>query len=104
MKPVHPGIIFKETILDNTDLTITAAAEKLGVSRKTLSELINGHVGLSAEMAIRISKASKTSSKFWLNIQKDVDLWNSEQEQYQVIPFNFKNAIHDECKEELLEC
>jgi len=60
-KPTHPGILLKEDVLKPLGLTITDAAKDLGVSRKSLSELINERISLSPDMAVRISKATKTS-------------------------------------------
>ena len=57
-------------------LTVTEAAKNLGVSRKTLSELVNRKSALSPEMAIRIAKATKTNPESWLNMQTKLDLWN----------------------------
>ena len=58
---------------------MTRVAQVLGVSRKTLSELINGRSGISPEMAIRLSKAFRTTPEFWLNLQQQYDLWHAEQ-------------------------
>jgi addiction module HigA family antidote len=60
-------------------LTITAAVEGLGVTRKALSELVNGHSGVSPEMAIRLSKALGSSPETWLRLQLQYDLWHAEQ-------------------------
>ena len=86
-KPVHPGNVLKEEVLVPLDLTVTQAAIDLGVSRKALSELINEKVSLSSDMAIRISKATKTSPESWLKMQTKLDLWESEQKGLNVIPF-----------------
>lgn len=86
-KPVHPGNVLKEEVLVPLDLTVTQAAIDLGVSRKALSELINGKVSLSSDMSIRISKATKTSPESWLKMQSKLDLWESEQKGLNVIPF-----------------
>jgi addiction module HigA family antidote len=67
--PPHPGEIVREDCLEPLGLTITAAAEWLGVSCKTLSELINGHNGLTAEMAIRLEKAGWSTAETWLGVQ-----------------------------------
>ena len=72
--PPHPGEVIKELCLDPLKLTVTAAAEGLGVSRRTLSTLLNGHAGISPEMAIRLSKAFGRSPESWLH-----DLWQAEQ-------------------------
>ena len=61
MTPLHPGAILKEFYLEPMEINITQAANKLGVARKTLSQLVNGHKGISAEMAIRLSKALNTT-------------------------------------------
>lgn len=77
--PPHPGIVIKELCLDPLGLSITDAAKGLGVSRKTLSTIINGKAGISPEMAIRLSIAFNTSSESWLNQQLQYDLWHAEQ-------------------------
>lgn len=59
-------------------MSITAAAKLLGVGRVTLSKIINGHSGISAEMAVRLSIALNTSSKMWLSMQDTYDLWQVE--------------------------
>ena len=86
-KPVHPGNLLKEEVLEPLGLTVTQAAEDLGVSRKALSELLNEHSSLSPNMAVRIAKATDTSPESWLNMQIKLDLWKAEQEQPNVIPF-----------------
>jgi addiction module HigA family antidote len=78
-KPTHPGEVFLEDIIRPLGITITEAAQKLGVSRKTLSEFVNQKSALSPEMAIRISEATKTSAESWLNMQKKLDLWHALQ-------------------------
>ena len=75
--PPHPGEILRELCLEPMGLSITEAAEALGVSRKTLSTIINGRAGISPEMAIRLSKAFDTSPESWLNQQQQFDLWHA---------------------------
>jgi len=77
--PPHPGEVLRELCLDPLGLTVTAAAEALGVSRKTLSAVINGKAGISPEMAIRLSIAFDTSAESWLNQQSQYELWHAEQ-------------------------
>lgn len=72
--PPHPGEVVRELCLDPAGLTVTAAAEVLGVSRKALSELLNGHAGISPEMAVRLSKAFGGSTESWLTQQMQYDL------------------------------
>lgn len=86
-QPTHPGNILKEEVIIPLGISITQAAIDLGVSRKTLSELLNEHTSLSPDMAIRIGQATKTTPESWLNIQNKVDLWKAEQKDPKVIPF-----------------
>lgn len=72
--PPHPGEVIRELCLRPLDLSVTAAAEGLGVTRKTLSELLNGHSGISPEMAIRLSKGFGGSPESWLRQQMQYDL------------------------------
>jgi addiction module HigA family antidote len=75
----HPGEVIKEVCLDPLKLTVTAAAEGLGVSRRTLSALLNGHAGISPDIAIRLSKAFGRSPESWLQPQLQYDMWQAEQ-------------------------
>ena len=77
--PPHPGEVLKKLCLEPLGLTVTEAAKALGVSRKTLSSILNGHAGVSPEMAIRLSIAFDTTSESWLNQQVQYDLWQAEQ-------------------------
>ena len=77
--PPHPGEILKELCLEPLGLTVTEAAKGLGVSRKTLSAILNGKSGISPQMAVRLSLAFNTSSESWLNQQSQYDLWQAEQ-------------------------
>jgi addiction module HigA family antidote len=77
-KPLHPGEIVREVCVEATGLTVTQAAKKLGVDRTTFSRLINGHAGISPEMAIRLSLALGSPAELWLNLQRDYDLWRAE--------------------------
>jgi antitoxin HigA-1 len=77
--PPHPGEIIKELCLEPLGLTVTEAAKALGISRKTLSSIINGKAGISPEMAVRLSIAFSTSSESWINQQSQYDLWQAEQ-------------------------
>lgn len=77
MPPVHPGEILKEMYLNPSGISVTALADNLGVARKTISQLVNGHMGVSAEMALRLGKAFNTTPELWLNIQRNYDLWQA---------------------------
>jgi addiction module HigA family antidote len=78
--PPHPGEVIRELCIDPLGLTVTEAAKGLGVSRKTLSALLNGHFGISAEMAIRLSKAFGGSAESWVIQQAQYDLWQALQQ------------------------
>ena len=73
--PPHPGEILRELCLEPLGINVTQAAKALGVSRKTLSAILNGRAGISTEMAIRLSLAFDTSPESWLNQQTQYDLW-----------------------------
>jgi len=78
-KPPHPGLVIKELCIEPLGLTVTDTAKALGVSRKTLSSIINGKAGISPEMAVRLSIAFNTTSESWINQQSQYDLWQAEQ-------------------------
>lgn len=75
--PPHPGGIVKRQCLEPLSLSVTGAAEHLGVSRQSLSELVNGHGGVSVDMAIRLSKAFGSTPETWLGLQMAYDLWQA---------------------------
>lgn len=77
--PPHPGEIVKSLCLEPLGLSVTEAAKALGVSRKTLSAILNGRAGISPEMAVRLSIAFDTSAESWMNQQTQYDLWHAEQ-------------------------
>ena len=77
-KPPHPGEILKELYLTPLNLTVTETAAGLGVTRKALSQLLNEKTGISTEMAIRLSRAFKTTPESWLTLQHQYDLWQAK--------------------------
>ena len=77
MAPVHPGEILKEMYLEPLGISVTDFADNLGVTRRTVSLLVNGHSGVSAEMALRLGKALGTTPELWLNMQQKHDLWSA---------------------------
>jgi len=76
--PPHPGEVLRELCLKPLGITVTSAAEALGVSRKTLSSILNGRSGISPEMAIRLARAFDTSPESWMNQQIQYDLWEAK--------------------------
>jgi len=75
--PAHPGEILKEDVLPSLGLSVTEAATQLGVSRVTLSRLINGRAALSADMALRLAAWLPPSAESWLRMQAAYDLWQA---------------------------
>lgn len=74
--PLHPGEIIYEILIQGAGLTITEAADKLEVNRTTLSRLLNGHAGISPDMAMRLSELlPNTDMTLWMNLQRDYDIW-----------------------------
>lgn len=86
-KPTHPGEVLREDVINPLGLTVTEAARHLGVTRKTLSALINCKAAMSPEMAVRIGKATKTSPESWLYMQAKLDLWHAQRRQAKVEVF-----------------
>lgn len=74
--PPHPGEVLREWM---SDLTVTEAAEALQVSRVTLSKILNGKGGITADMALRLSQWLGTSPDLWLGMQNQYDLWQASQ-------------------------
>ncbi|MDZ7667395.1 MAG: HigA family addiction module antitoxin [Desulfotignum sp.] len=77
--PPHPGEIIREFCVEALNTNVTEAARALGVSRKTLSALLNGRAGISPEMALRLSKVFGRSPEGWLKLQLQYDLWKAKQ-------------------------
>lgn len=95
-KPTHPGNVLLEDVMKPLGITITEAAKGLGVSRKTLSEIVNGRAALSPEMAVRIGKATNTSPQSWLAMQTKLDLWHAMQKDLKdVVRFKTSNAVNE---------
>ena len=77
--PPHPGEIVREECLEPLGLTVTRAAQGLGVTRQALSDLVNGKAGVSVEMSLRLSKAFGSSPETWLGMQTAYDLWRAQE-------------------------
>ena len=76
--PPHPGGILRKLCLEPAGVSVTAAAAALGVSRKTLSAILNERARISPEMAVRLSIAFDTTAESWLQQQMQYDLWKAE--------------------------
>lgn len=79
-KPTHPGELIREEYMKAMKLTVTSLAGTLGISRKTLSTIVNERSGISPDMALRLSRAFSTTPELWLNMQQGYDLWIAENE------------------------
>lgn len=86
-QPAHPGEILQEDVLKPLGLTVTAAANHLGISRKTLSKILNQRGAVTPEMAVRLQGVfSKPSAAHWLRLQNAYDLWQVQQIGVEVSP------------------
>jgi antitoxin HigA-1 len=90
--PPHPGEAIRELCVDPLGLTVTGIAKGLGVRRKAFSELLNGHAGVSPEMAVRLSKAFGGSPESWLRQQMQYDLWHARRRLADVEVKSFADA------------
>jgi len=88
--PPHPGEVIRELCIDPLGLSVTDAAKGLGVSRKALSELLNGKSGISPLMAIRLSKGFGGTPESWLKQQVAYDLWKAQKDADNIEVINFR--------------
>lgn len=79
MPPSHPGEILSELFIKPRNLTVTEVSEGLGISRPNLSMIINGRGGISPELAVKLAAAFDNSPEFWVNLQKNYELWHAKQ-------------------------
>ena len=75
--PTHPGLIIRDDVLPELQLSVNEAAEQLGVSRVTLSRVINGRSAITDEMALRVGKWVGNGPEIWLRMQGQYDLWQA---------------------------
>jgi len=75
--PVHPGEILLEEFMKPYGMTQTEIAKRIGVSRKHISEIVNGRKGISTDIALRLSRLFRTSPELWLNGQLAWDVWHA---------------------------
>jgi addiction module HigA family antidote len=78
LPPVHPGEILREEYIKERGLTITKVAKGLGVHRENLSAIVNCRAGISPELAVKLSEAFGNSTQFWVNLQKNYEVWHAE--------------------------
>jgi addiction module HigA family antidote len=70
----HPGELLKEDVIEPLELTVSEAAARLGMSRVSLSRVLNGKAGISPDLAIRLEKAGISTARFWMNLQSNYEL------------------------------
>jgi len=78
-RPTHPGAILREDVLPALKMTQTELAQRLGISRLSVSELLHEKRGMTPEMAMRVAKLLNTTPESWLRMQEAVDLWEVQQ-------------------------
>ena len=92
--PSHPGEVIKHDCIEALQLTVTGAADGLGVGRKALSALINGKSGVSPDLAIRLEKAGWGTAETWLRMQMQFDLWQARKKAGKFKVKRFQEAVH----------
>ncbi len=83
-KPTHPGAILREDVLPSLSMTQVELADCLGVSRRTISQILHEHRPLTPDMAIRLSHLLGTTPESWLNMQQALDVWMLERKNARV--------------------
>jgi addiction module HigA family antidote len=78
-KPVHPGTVLLNDVLVPLNLSVTQAAEILGITRRALSDFVNEKSACSAHMALRVAAATHTNPESWLGMQSKLDIWKARQ-------------------------
>lgn len=92
--PPHPGELLREDVLAPLGIEVTDAAQRLGMSRTSLSRVINGHAGISPDLAVRLERAGVSTARFWMTLQANYELSLAEQrEQPKVVPLH-ADAAH----------
>ena len=90
--PPHPGGIVRRQCLEPLGLSVTRAAQGLGVTRQALSDLVNGNAGISINMAVRLSKAFGSNPETWLGLQAAYDLWQARDRADRIVVERFEAA------------
>jgi addiction module HigA family antidote len=81
----HPGELLREDVLVPLGIEVTDAAQRLGMSRTALSRVINGHAGISPDLAIRLERAGASTARFWMTLQANYELSQAEQREQPVV-------------------
>jgi len=78
LPPAHSGEILKDMFIVERKLTVTEVAKGLNMARANLSSVINGHLGISPELAVKLSEAFGNTAQLWVNLQNNYELWHAE--------------------------
>jgi antitoxin HigA-1 len=90
----HPGELLREDVLLPLGIEVTDAAHRLGMSRTSLSRVVNGHAGISPDLAVRLERAGVSTARFWMTLQANYELSRAEQrEQPEVVPFQLAGGV-----------
>lgn len=84
-KPTHPGEMLREEFMPDYGLSVAQLAERLGVSRQSVNQLVTQKRAVSPEMALRLAKVFGTTPHYWMNMQRNIDLWDSLDANYDEI-------------------
>lgn len=79
VRPIHPGEMLREDFLPDYELTVSGIADAIGVSRQTVNEVLRERRAVSPQMALRLGRLFGNSPAFWLNAQREMDLWDAAQ-------------------------
>lgn len=98
--PPHPGEVLKELYIKPLNITINQLSKMIGVERKSISRILNGHTRISAEMALKLGKVLNTSPDLWLNMQHSYDIWHTKKhiqnEIDKIIPITYEYNSFDQ--------
>ena len=75
--PPHVGEILRELYLEPLTISVTEAAARLGITRQALSRLVNEKSGISEERALKLEREFNTSPEYWMNLEKQYELWQA---------------------------
>ncbi|WP_260200267.1 HigA family addiction module antitoxin [Candidatus Regiella insecticola] len=76
--PPHPGELLREGVLKPMNMKVADLARRLGMSRVSLSRVVNGHAAISSDLAVRLERAGLSTARVWMGLQADYDLWQAE--------------------------
>lgn len=93
LAPVHPGGILREEYIQERGLTVTQVAKDLGVSRTSLSAIVNERAGISPKLAVRLSEAFGNTAQFWINLQKNYEVWHAEKKVDRAVIRHFGSMV-----------